>query len=78
MENKFDRLVEEVSARIHEGWMETKRSKGVTSRLSEGGEELMVPYANLSEDAKDLDRGSVRAVLDALAGIIDLSNVSLD
>jgi hypothetical protein len=43
--------------------METKRAQGVQSRKSEGGEELMVPYPNLSEAATDPDRGSVRAVL---------------
>ena len=74
MENKFDRLVEEVSASVHEAWMGTKRSKGVTSRLSEGGEELMVPYANLSEDAKDLDRNSVRTVLEVVLTIANLSD----
>jgi hypothetical protein len=58
--------VEEVSAKVHEQWMVSKREKGVTSRKSESGEELMVPYRELSEAAKDLDRGSVRAVLSAL------------
>ena len=69
MENKFDKLVEQVSARVHEAWMETKRSKGVTTRLSESGEELMVPYANLSEDAKDLDRNSLRVILETVLTI---------
>ena len=54
--------VEEVSAKVHEAWMEAKRARGVTSRKSEAGEELMVPYKQLSEDAKELDRSSVRAV----------------
>lgn len=66
MGNKFDQLVEEISAAVHEEWMKNKRLKGVTSRPSETGEELMVPYDQLSEAAKDLDRGSVRAVLTAL------------
>jgi len=39
---------------------------GVTSRRSEFGEELMVPYANLSESAKDLDRATVRTVYTAI------------
>lgn len=59
-------LVEQVSAAVHEQWMATKRQRGVTSRRSETGEELMVPYAALSEAAKDLDRGTVVAVLEAL------------
>ena len=58
--------VEEVSAKVHEAWMESKRAQGITSRQSETGEELMVPYDQLSESAKELDRGSVRAVYEAI------------
>jgi hypothetical protein len=58
--------IEVVSAKVHEAWMESKRAQGVTSRQSETGEELMVPYEQLSEAAKELDRGSVRAVYEAI------------
>jgi len=58
--------IEVVSAKVHEAWMESKRAQGVTSRRSETGEELMVPYEQLSEEAKELDRGSVRAVYEAI------------
>ena len=58
--------IETVSAKVHEAWMESKRSKGVTTRQSEGGEELMVPYEQLSEEAKELDRATVRAVYEAI------------
>lgn len=58
--------IEVVSAKVHEAWMESKRAQGVTSRKSEAGEELMVPYEQLSESAKNLDRGSVRAVYEAI------------
>jgi len=58
--------IEVVSAKVHEAWMESKRAQGVTSRKSETGEELMVPYDQLSESAKELDRGSVRAVYEAI------------
>ena len=61
--------VEEVSARVHDAWMAAKRARGVTSRKSEAGEELMVPYDQLSEEAKELDRSSVRAVYDAIREI---------
>ncbi len=59
-------IIEEVSAQVHESWMDAKRAVGVTTRKLESGEELMVPYAQLSEQAKDLDRGTVRSVLNAL------------
>ncbi len=58
--------IEVVSAKVHEAWMESKRAQGVTTRKSETGEELMVPYEQLSEEAKELDRGSVRAVYEAI------------
>lgn len=58
--------LETVSAAVHEAWMESKRAMGVTTRRAEDGEELMVPYADLSEKAKDLDRGTVRAVYAAI------------
>lgn len=58
--------VEEVAAKVHEAWMESKRARGVNTRTSETGEELMVPYEQLSEEAKELDRSSVRAVYDAI------------
>jgi len=59
--------IEAVAAKVHEAWMESKRAQGFTSRKSEGGEELMVPYERLSEAAKELDRATVRAVYAALA-----------
>jgi hypothetical protein len=58
--------IELVSANVHEAWMESKRAQRVTSRKSETGEELMVPYDQLSERAKDLDRQTVRAVYAAI------------
>jgi len=59
---RLERLAEE----IHQKWIDTKLSQGISSRLAEDGEELMVPYSQLSEKAKQLDRNSVSAVLDAL------------
>ena len=58
--------IEVVSAKVHEAWMESKRAQGVHSRKAEDDEELMVPYEQLSEKAKELDRGTVRAVYAAI------------
>jgi hypothetical protein len=58
-------LIEPLAEAVHDQWMESKLAQGVTSRRSETGEELMVPYRRLSQPQKDLDRNSVRAVLDA-------------
>ncbi len=62
----LERRIEDIAAKVHEAWMETKKAQGVTSRPSEWGEEQMVPYHELSDRAKDLDRGTVRAVLAAI------------
>lgn len=59
--------IEIVSAEVHEAWMRSKRAVGVESRFSESGEQLMAPYAQLSEAAKELDRATVRAVYTAIA-----------
>jgi hypothetical protein len=54
--------LEELSEASHDGWMEGKLKQGISSRPSEAGEELMVPYQRLSEQAKELDRAGVRSV----------------
>lgn len=58
--------VELVAAKVHEAWMASKRAEGISSRKLETGEELMVPYNDLSEQAKELDRATVRAVYAAI------------
>jgi len=58
--------IEQVSAEVHNAWMESKKASGISSRRSEDGEELMVPYEQLSEKAKALDRNTVKAVYAAI------------
>ena len=61
-----ERIIEELAEAAHEGWMASKRKQGITSRQSEWGEEFMVPYAQMSDRAKDIDRSTVKSVLDAI------------
>jgi hypothetical protein len=58
--------IELVSALVHNAWVDTKKCQGIHSRMSEDGEELIVPYDQLSEKAKDIDRKTVRAVYAAI------------
>jgi hypothetical protein len=58
--------IEIVAAKVHEAWAESKKAQGFTTRKSEKGEELMIPYEQLSEEAKELDRSVVRAVYAAI------------
>jgi len=54
--------IELVAAEVHKAWIAIKREQGFSTRKSEAGEELMVPYEQLSEGAKQLDRNTVKAV----------------
>ena len=59
-----------VSAKVYDAWIAGKRAQNVTSRKSETGEELMVPYDHLSERAKELDRQTVLAVYAAIQAAV--------
>ena len=61
---------EQVSEEVHNAWLVSKKAQGVTSRKSEDGEELMIPYEQLSEKAKDLDRNTVKAVYTAIEKLL--------
>ena len=63
--------MEAVARKVHEAWMQAKLAQGVKTRKSETGEELMVDYDQLSEEARELDRGSVRAVYAAIESLKD-------
>jgi RyR domain len=58
--------IEIVAAAVHQEWMDNKLAQGITSRPAEDGEEQMVPYAQLSERAKQQDRVTVQAVYRAI------------
>ncbi len=61
--------LEATAAHVHAQWMATQHARGVTSRLSPTGEEQMVPYDDLSEAAKDVDRATVQATVAALESL---------
>ena len=63
--------VEEVAGIIHAAWMDEKLAAGIQSRRAEDGEELMVPYSQLSEKAKASNRILVRTVYAAIADAKD-------
>jgi hypothetical protein len=58
--------IETVAAYVHQAWMDAKLAQGITSRTAEDGEELCVPYDQLSEKQKEMDRGLVRTVYAAI------------
>lgn len=68
--------VEQVAEKVHEAWLQTKLDQGVTSRPSSDGIEQMVPYDQLPDHLKELDRATVRAVFKAIdelgLAVIDL------
>lgn len=56
-------IVERMAEAVHNAWMQHYLSLGYTSRKAEWGEEFMVPYDQLSDRGKDLDRMIMRAIL---------------
>lgn len=58
---------EVVAAKVHDAWMRGKLAQGITSRKAEDGEELMVPYEQLSEKQKQADRNLVETVYAAIS-----------
>lgn len=58
-----DELVELMAENAHNSWMQAYLDQGYTSRLAEWGEEFMVPYDQLTERGKDLDRTIMRSIL---------------
>lgn len=62
--------IEIVADKVHQSWMEGKKAKGITSRKAEDGEELMVPYGQLSETQKAMDRSLVETVYKAMLEVM--------
>jgi hypothetical protein len=58
--------IEKVSELVHADWVNKKLAEGVTSRLAVWGEELVRPYSELSDRAKQLDRDTVVVVYEAI------------
>jgi hypothetical protein len=61
----IEKLVEVMAKPAHEAWMSYYRQMGYTSRKAEWGEEFLVPWEQLSERGKELDRIIMRAILQA-------------
>jgi hypothetical protein len=62
---------EKVSELVHADWVEKKLAEGVASRMSTWGEELVRPYKELSDKAKQLDRDTVKIVYKAIREVAD-------
>ncbi len=58
--------IEKVSELVHADWVNKKLAEGVTSRTAVWGEELVRPYNELSDKAKQLDRDTVAVVYEAI------------
>jgi hypothetical protein len=63
--------LETVASEVHCQWLESKQKMGIVSRKAEDGEELMVPFEQLSEKAKELDRSTVRVVYAAIKRTVE-------
>jgi hypothetical protein len=55
-----------IAAAVHARYVREQIAKGVTSRRAPDGEEYLQPWADLSEQARDLDRATVDAVFEGI------------
>lgn len=60
-----EEIVQAMAESAHEAWMGWYAMRGITSRRAAWGEEFLVPFDQLSEDGKELDRIIMRAILTA-------------
>lgn len=58
----WEPMIELMARNAHEAWMATNLSWGIASRIADWGEEFMVPYDDLSEKGKELDRTIMRSI----------------
>jgi hypothetical protein len=66
----MDEVIEQMAEKMHEDWRDKKSKAGVASRPDAvTGEELMVPYAHLSEAGKDLNREPARGAIKTLTDL---------
>lgn len=63
--------IEKVCAKQHESWVANKKAAGVQSKANANGEEMMVPYDQLSEDGKNIVRNVVNTVYKAIEEVAD-------
>lgn len=60
------KMIELIASKVHQAWMEKKKSQGYEVYVSSIGENLYVPYADLSEEQKELDRTAAHAVIEGI------------
>lgn len=58
--------IEKVCEKQHESWVASKKAAGITSKANANGEEMMLPYDQLSEDGKNVVRNVVNTVYKAI------------
>lgn len=63
--------IDRVAEKVHEDWVHNKLKQGIKSRKSPSGEEFMVEYSKLSEEAKELNRATVRVVYKSFLTLIN-------
>lgn len=58
--------IEKVCSKVHADWIKDKEAKGINTKMSDTGEELMQPYEQLSDTAKENIRNKVNSVYTAI------------
>lgn len=60
-----EKMFEKICEAVHNAWWEEKKKRGIANRPD------MIPYCDLSEEVKEYDRVTVRAVLRVLDDLND-------
>jgi hypothetical protein len=68
--------IDKVSERVHNSWLKSKQDAGLTTHLSANNEELMVPYDQLSHEAKDYNKLMVNNVYTCIQEEVDASTLA--
>ena len=71
MRARSQKQIEAAAEMLHASWVVRLQMRGVESRLSHWGEELMRPWHELSAEAKEYNRDAIRD-LDAIDELLDV------
>lgn len=58
--------IEKVCAAQHDAWIAAKKAAGIHSKVDTEGEEMMRPYHELHDKGKEVVRGIVNSVYNAI------------
>lgn len=68
--------IDKVCEKYHEDWMKTKQAAGIQSKVNSDGEELMKPFNELTDKAKEYTRNVVNGTYNAIQHVAEAEQVA--